>query len=72
MLASHNILGPKDGKPICIPSQDMILGNYYLTLEDNIEGFKRKAEYYRSIGDNEEADNYELYSQSEGKVFRNF
>lgn len=34
MLGSHNILGPKDGKPIVTPSQDMVLGNYYLTLED--------------------------------------
>ena len=34
MLGSTNILGPKDGKPIVTPSQDMVLGNYYLTLED--------------------------------------
>ncbi len=34
MLGSSNILGPKDGKPIVTPSQDMVLGNYYLTLED--------------------------------------
>ncbi len=30
MLASNNILNPKDGKPIVTPSQDMVLGNYYL------------------------------------------
>ncbi len=34
MLGSRNVLGPKDGKPIVTPSQDMVLGNYYLTLED--------------------------------------
>ena len=34
MLASKNILAPKDGKPIVTPSQDMVLGNYYLTIED--------------------------------------
>ncbi len=34
MLGSNNILGPKDGKPIVTPSQDMVLGNYYLTLEE--------------------------------------
>ncbi len=34
MLASNNILNPKDGQPIVAPSQDMILGNYYLTLEE--------------------------------------
>ncbi len=33
MLASNNILNPKDGKPVVTPSQDMVLGNYYLTLE---------------------------------------
>ena len=33
MLASNNILGPKDGKPIVTPGQDMVLGNYYITLE---------------------------------------
>lgn len=35
MLASKNILAPKDGKPIVTPSQDMIIGNYYLTIEKN-------------------------------------
>ncbi len=33
MLASNNILNPKDGAPVSTPSQDMILGNYYLSLE---------------------------------------
>ncbi len=34
LLAPWHILGPKDGKPIVTPTQDMILGNYYLTIED--------------------------------------
>ena len=72
MIANHNILGPKDGKPICIPSQDMLLGNYYLTLENDIKGFKAQAEYYRQFNDEEEAQRYELYAKSEGKVFRDF
>ena len=33
MLGANNILSPKDGKPIVTPSQDMILGNYYITME---------------------------------------
>ncbi|WP_430722770.1 DNA-directed RNA polymerase subunit beta' [Siminovitchia fortis] len=33
MLAAQNILNPRDGKPVVTPSQDMVLGNYYLTLE---------------------------------------
>jgi len=31
MLSSHNILHPANGRPIAIPSQDMVLGVYYLT-----------------------------------------
>ena len=31
MLSSHNVLHPANGKPICVPSQDMVLGCYYLT-----------------------------------------
>jgi DNA-directed RNA polymerase subunit beta' len=31
MLASHNILNPANGAPICVPSQDMVLGLYYMT-----------------------------------------
>lgn len=72
MLASHNILGPKDGKPICIPSQDMVLGNYYLTLETDTEGFKKQAETYRSYGDEEGAELFEKYAKCEGKVFRDY
>ena len=37
MLASKNILAPKDGKPIVTPSQDMVLGNYYLTIEKTLD-----------------------------------
>jgi DNA-directed RNA polymerase subunit beta' len=35
MLASGNILNPKDGKPVVTPSQDMVLGCYYLTMDNN-------------------------------------
>lgn len=33
MLAANNILNPKDGKPVTTPTQDMILGSYYLTID---------------------------------------
>ena len=33
MLGSNNILSPQNGKPIVTPSQDMVLGNYYITME---------------------------------------
>ncbi|CAH8249795.1 DNA-directed RNA polymerase subunit beta' [Paenibacillus melissococcoides] len=34
MLASGNILNPKDGKPVVTPSQDMVLGSFYLTMDN--------------------------------------
>ncbi|MFB5763472.1 DNA-directed RNA polymerase subunit beta' [Paenibacillus medicaginis] len=37
MLASGNILNPKDGKPVVTPSQDMVLGSYYLTMDNKEE-----------------------------------
>ncbi len=33
MLAAHHILAPRDGEPIVTPSQDIVLGNYFLTME---------------------------------------
>jgi DNA-directed RNA polymerase subunit beta' len=33
MLSANNILNPKDGKPVAVPTQDMVLGSYYLTVE---------------------------------------
>ncbi len=47
MLASNNILNPKDGKPVVIPSQDMILGNYYLTLER--KGRPNEGHFYKDF-----------------------
>lgn len=39
MLSSQNILNPKDGRPVVTPTQDMVLGSYYLTMEkDNALG----------------------------------
>jgi len=32
MLAANNLLKPSDGKPVAVPSQDMVLGSYYLTM----------------------------------------
>lgn len=49
MLAAQNILNPKDGKPVVTPSQDMVLGSYYLTLER--EGDKGEGNVYRDAPD---------------------
>ena len=38
MLAANNLLKPSDGKPVAVPTQDMILGSYYLTLERHEPG----------------------------------
>jgi DNA-directed RNA polymerase subunit beta' len=45
MLASHNILNPANGSPITVPSQDMVLGLYYMTKERrSVDGTKVKGE----------------------------
>jgi len=40
MLSSHNMLNPQNGSPIALPSQDMVLGLYYLTKEKRTIGDK--------------------------------
>ena len=47
MLAAQNILNPKDGKPVVTPSQDMVLGNYYLTMEQ--EGRVGEGMYFKDM-----------------------
>ena len=49
MLASHNILHPANGQPIAVPSQDMVLGCYYLTRPK--EGDKGEGKFFGSIGE---------------------
>jgi len=45
MLAAHNILNPANGAPITVPSQDMVLGLYYITKgKKSIDGLKVKGE----------------------------
>ena len=46
MLSVNNLLKPQDGKPVTVPTQDMILGAYYLTMI--IEGEKGEGNYYSS------------------------
>jgi len=67
MLSSHNILSPAHGRPLAIPSQDMVLGCYYLTLEK--KGMKGEG---RIFGRTEEAllamENKELELHSHIKI----
>ena len=46
MLASNNILKPSDGTPVVTPGQDMIIGNYYITMED--AGLPNEGKVYKN------------------------
>ena len=46
MLSENNLLKPQDGKPVTIPTQDMILGSYYLTMD--VDGEKGEGMYFSS------------------------
>jgi DNA-directed RNA polymerase subunit beta' len=50
MLASNNILSPATGRPIITPSQDMVLGCYYLTTE-NLAGQEGAGTYFANLED---------------------
>ncbi len=43
MLAANNLLKPSDGRPVAVPTQDMVLGSYYLTLKKDGEKGRRKG-----------------------------
>ena len=47
MLAANNILKPQDGKPVVSPTQDMVMGCYYLTIER--EGAKGEGKYFTDV-----------------------
>ncbi len=47
MLSVNNLLKPQDGKPVTVPTQDMILGSYYLTME--VEGEKGEGTYFKDV-----------------------
>jgi len=50
MLAPYNFLSPANGEPIIMPSQDMVLGCYYLTV-DNIPGLLGSSHYFTDLND---------------------
>jgi DNA-directed RNA polymerase subunit beta' len=43
MLSTANLLSPADGSPVVAPTQDMVLGCYYLTMDGNPKGNKKRA-----------------------------
>ena len=69
MLGSHNILGPKDGKPIVTPGQDMVMGNFYLTMEETKDEFFAEAKHYEEVGCPLEAAHWHRFGESEGHVY---
>ena len=69
MLGSHNILGPKDGKPIVTPGQDMVMGNFYLTMEETKDEFFAEAKHYEEVGCPLEATHWHRFGESEGHVY---
>ncbi|MCY0880734.1 MAG: DNA-directed RNA polymerase subunit beta', partial [Firmicutes bacterium] len=56
MLSTQNILNPKDGRPVVTPTQDMVLGSYYLTLEVGEEAAKSLPGEGMIIADLQEAE----------------
>ena len=49
MLAANNLLKPSDGRPVAVPTQDMVLGPYYLTLRK--EGDKGTGKVFRDYNE---------------------
>ncbi|HBC27189.1 MAG TPA: DNA-directed RNA polymerase subunit beta', partial [Ruminococcaceae bacterium] len=47
MLAAGNLLKPSDGRPVTVPTQDMVLGSYYLTLDK--DGEKGEGKIFRDV-----------------------
>ncbi|MDD6674342.1 MAG: DNA-directed RNA polymerase subunit beta' [Lactimicrobium massiliense] len=70
MLGSNNILGPKDGKPIVTPGQDLVLGNFYLNMEETAQEFYNKADALENLGEKSEAARWRRYGDNEGHVFK--
>ena len=67
MLSSNNLLKPQDGKPVTVPSQDMVLGCYYLTIDK--EGEKGEGKIFTSVDEAIMAyDEHELELHSRIKV----
>ncbi len=71
MLGSNNILGPKDGKPIVTPSQDMVLGNFYLNMEETAAEFYEKADLLEELGDVEASEIWRRFGDNEGHAYKN-
>ncbi len=54
MLAANNLLKPSDGKPVTVPTQDMVIGSYYLTMIK--EGEPGQPKFYKDEARTQEVD----------------
>ena len=70
MLAANNLLKPSDGGPVTVPTQDMVLGSYYLTYErdpayDPDFAYDTPADAARALADGTLADNDRVWVRDE-------
>ncbi len=73
MLSANNLLKPQDGHPVTVPTQDMILGSYYLTLHredyakiiDNLSDNEPKLNLLVDILANEAEENIKIYDEEQ-------
>ena len=71
MLASNNILNPKDGKPVCTPTQDIVIGIYYLTYMSKADRAKKKPRAFSSAAEAQmayEMNNISLHEKIKVKM----
>ena len=87
MLSANNLLRPQDGKPVTVPTQDMILGTYYLTYQRyDVDAFDtiheifplecgklpyEKPIWVKNIWDDPESENYQYYLRTRGALLDN-
>ena len=64
LLAPNNLLKPSDGAPVAVPSQDMVLGTYYLTLKKDDEVYESEE----AVGPLTDKDEVEVVTQEDGKT----
>ena len=71
MLAAGNIMKPSDGKPVCVPTQDMVLGSYYLTMDK--DGARGEGRYFSSVEEvimAYQVKDIDIHAKINVKVFR--
>ena len=68
MLAAGNLLKPSDGKPVTVPTQDMVLGSYYLTIDKHEKDSPEETARAKDTTDKIYRDENEALMAYDGKV----